>query len=302
MGLALLFPGQGSQHPQMLPWLDAAPGAAATLAALGRRIGPDWRQRLDTPWLHTNAVAQPLLTGLGIATWQALQAQLPAPVAVAGYSVGELAAFCVAGAFDAATALDLATARAEAMNAAAAGQEGGLLSVQGPQAADLALGSAGLALAIRIGPERVLVGGPAAALDDAATTWRAAGLRCTRLPIAVASHTPWMADAARAFGERLAGVALRPPHTALVCDHTGTASRQPAALTAALAAQIAATVRWDDCMDSLAERGVRCVLEVGPGSALAAMWRERHPAIPVRSADEFHSAQGLVDWVGRQLG
>lgn len=301
MGLALLFPGQGSQHPGMLPWLDAEPGAAAALAALGRRLGPDWRSRLDTPWLHANAVAQPLLTGLGIATWQALAPRLPAPAVVAGYSVGELAAFCVAGTFDAETALDLAMARASAMDAAAAGRDGGLLSVHGPHAALLAQAVPGLAVAIRVGPERAMVGGPAAALDEAAAAWGAAGLRCTRLPIGVASHTPWMAAAAQAVGEHLARTGLQPPRTAIVCNRTGTASRNPAALATALAEQIAATVRWDECMDSVAERGVRCVLEVGPGAALAGMWRERHEAIPVRSADEFRGPQGLVDWVRQQL-
>jgi [acyl-carrier-protein] S-malonyltransferase len=54
-------------------------------------------------------------------------------------------------------------------------------------------------------------------------------------------------------------------------------------------------------MDCIAERGVRCVLEVGPGAALAAMWRERHPGIPARSVDEFQSPDGVALWVQRQL-
>lgn len=302
MGLALLFPGQGAQHAQMLPWLDGCPAAAPALAALAQPLCADWRTRLqDTAWLHTNAVAQPLLTGVSLAAWQAVAGQLPAPVAIAGYSVGELAAFAAAGVYDVPTALDLAAHRARAMDAAAAGHAGGLLSVQGPRAAALAELAPGLAVAIRIGTERALVGGPALLLDSAAAAWTAAGLRCTRLPIAVASHTPWMAAAAEAFARHLATVALRPPRTAVVCNFTGTASRQLAPLAQALSAQIAATVRWDECMDSLAERGARCVLEVGPGATLAAMWRERHPGIPARSADEFRSAQGLVDWVRQQL-
>lgn len=302
MGLALLFPGQGAQHPGQLPWLAAEAGAAPTLAALDGRLGAGWRERLaDAHWLHANAVAQPLLTGLGIATWQALAQHLPAPVAVAGYSVGELAACSVAGAFDAETALSLAATRAQAMDTATAGRATGLLSVQGPGAAALARAWPALAVAIRIGPERLLLGGPIDVLAAAEAAGRAGGLRCSRLPIGVASHTPFMADAAQAFGRHLAGIALQAPRTPVVCNWTGAATRQPAVLAAALTAQIAATVRWDECMDSLAERGVRCVLEVGPGATLAAMWRERHPALPARSADEFRSAQGLVAWVRQQL-
>lgn len=302
MSLALLFPGQGAQHAQMLPWLDAEPRAASTLTALAQRLGPDWRARAaDAGWLQANAVAQPLLTGLGIATWQALAPDLPPPAAVAGYSVGELPACCVAGVFDADTALAMAAFRAEAMDSAAAGEPGGLMALQGPGAAAQAQAAAGLSIAIRISPERVLVGGPVDRLHAAAATWTAAGLRCTRLPIGVASHTPAMAPAAQALSGWLATHTLQPPRAAVVCNWTGTGTRSPAALAAALAAQVAAPVRWDDCMDSLAERGVRCVLEVGPGATLAAMWRDRHPGLPARACDEFRSRDGVVDWVRQQL-
>ena len=98
-----------------------------------------------------------------------------------------------------------------------------------------------------------------------------------------------MAAAAVAFERCLAAVELHPARMAVVCNFTGAASRSTAVLAAALAGQIASTVLWDNCMDCLAERQIQCALEVGPGAALSAMWRERHPEIPVRSIDEFQS-------------
>lgn len=302
MSLGLLFPGQGAQHAQMLPWLEAAPAAAPALASLCRRIGADWRARASDPqWLHANAVAQPLLTGVGLAAWQAVAPRLPTPVVMAGYSVGEIAAFSAAGMYDTDTALDLAVRRAQAMDLAAQGYGGGLMSVQGASAASLVAAEAGLALAIRIHRDHVIVGGPIRELHSAAARWSDAGLRCKALPIAVASHTPWMSDAADAFARHLATLTLKPPKVALISNLTGQPSRQLQVLAPALSGQIAATVRWDDCLDSLAERGVRCVLEMGPGAALTAMWRDRYPDIPARSADEFRSDTGLVDWVSQQL-
>ncbi|WAC73753.1 acyltransferase domain-containing protein [Roseateles sp. SL47] len=302
MSLGLLFPGQGAQHAQMLSWLEDTTAAAPALASLLKQIGPDWRARAADPqWLHANSIAQPLLTGVSLAAWQAVAGHLPTPVAIAGYSVGEIAAFSAAGVYDLDTALDLAARRAEAMNAAAQGHHGGLLSVQGPSAETLAAADAELKLAIRISTEHVIVGGPTSELHSAAARWTAAGLRCKQLPIAVASHTPWMTDAAHAFAGHLATLALKPPTVALISNLTGMPSRQLPVLTSALSGQIAATVRWDDCLDSLAERGVRCVLEVGAGSTLTTMWRDRYPDIPARSADEFRSATGLVDWVLQRL-
>ena len=74
--------------------------------------------------------------------------------------------------------------------------------------------------------------------------------------------------------------------------------RDSAAVQRSLALQVATTVRWDLCMDTLAERRPDAVLEVGPGTTLARLWRERHPAIPVRSCDEFASAQQVLEWAG----
>lgn len=220
---------------------------------------------------------------------------------MAGYSVGEIAAFSAGGMYDTDTALDLAARRAAAMNAAAQGHCGGLMSVQGPRAEALVTAEPGLALAIRISMDHVIVGGQTSDLQSAAARWTDAGLRCKVLPIAVASHTPWMAEAADTFARHLATLSLKPPKVALISNFTGQPSRQLQGLTSALSRQIAATVRWDECLSGLAERGVRCVLEMGPGAALSAMWRDRYPDIPARSADEFRSDTGLVDWVSQQL-
>ncbi len=305
MSLALLFPGQGTQHPEMLRWVDDDPAAAATLARLAQDIGSGWRAHLaDADWACSHAVAQSLLTGLSLAAWDCLAPRLPAPAVVAGYSVGELPAFCAAGVFDTATAMQLARARAGAMAQAMSGLDGGLLAVQGPSAAALAQACTrhGLDLAIRLGPDRAVLGGPDASLRAAQSALQAAGAQCTRLAVQVASHTHWMADAALAFARQLGSLPFAPPRATLVCNLGAATPRSPAALKHALAGQIAATVPWDACQDAIAERRVRCVLEVGPGSTLSRLWNEREPAVPARSIDEFRSADAAARWVHGVLG
>jgi [acyl-carrier-protein] S-malonyltransferase len=63
--------------------------------------------------------------------------------------------------------------------------------------------------------------------------------------------------------------------------------------------QIAQTVRWSACMDQIHMRRVGCVLEIGPGAALARMWNQRFPDVPARSVDEFRREASVVDWVQR---
>jgi [acyl-carrier-protein] S-malonyltransferase len=110
-----------------------------------------------------------------------------------------------------------------------------------------------------------------------------------------------MAEAARAFEARLATQAFAAPRIPLLGNAAGRV-RDAAQARSALARQLDHTVRWDECMEGIAARRVRCVLEIGPGQALARMWNQRHPDIPARSADEFRSAGGIVDWIGRHTG
>jgi [acyl-carrier-protein] S-malonyltransferase len=291
----------------MLPWLEAESLAAPVLrsmAAMG--LGDDWRARLaDEAWASSNRVAQPLLTGVALAAWAVLAPHLPKPSMVAGYSVGELAAFSVAGLFSSDAALQLAQQRAALMDRCVGTEPGGLLALSGIGVAslDALLARFELAVAIRLGADRCLLGGSLAALAAISPELLARGAELTALNVRLPSHTPAMASAAEAFAKLLDGMSWpRNADATVVCNLDGAGRRASAALKTALAGQIAHTVEWDRCLTTLAERGPRCVLEVGPGSSLARMWAARWPDVPVRSADEFHSAQGVVDWVRRALG
>ena len=299
MGFALVFSGQGMQHAAMLPWLAEDELVERMRAQLGIA---DWRERLqDAAWASRNANAQVLLTGLDLAAWAQLSASLPAPAAVAGYSVGELASFAAAGVFDASTALALAGTRARAMDRCAAATPGGLLAVSGlPRVRiERLCEQTRLAVAIENGPQAFVLGGALAALDEAEQTARAAGGHVTRLKVDVASHTPSMHEAAEAFAQALSALPLRSPRVPLfssAADRLTTATQA----ARALARQISTTVQWGACTDQIRARQVGCVLEIGPGAALSRMWNERFPDVPARSADEFRSTSAIVDWVSRQ--
>jgi len=287
MSYALLFSGQGLQHPAMLPWM----------------ADDGWRDTLVDPVAAArNAFAQPLLTRLALAAWSRLSPLLPAPAAVAGHSVGELAAFSVAGVFDAGTAVHLAGRRAALMDTVAAtGPPTGLLGVSGlapGEQADLCQ-RLGLAIAIRTDSHTVVIGGPRDALVVAAEAATAAGAQATPLRVALASHTPWMRDAARAFAEVLQGTPVAAPRLPLFCNLTGGRVTDTAGARSALAGQVDRMVRWDENMDGIAERGVACVLEIGGGSALARQWNKRFPAVPARAADDFKSVSALAGWIGK---
>ena len=296
MSFAVVFAGQGSQHPAMLPWLAEDDLVRDTCARLA--IG-DWRDRLaDGAWAATNANAQVLLTGLGLAAWRQLSQDLPRPLCMAGYSVGELASFSAAGVFTPTRALDLAAFRARAMDRCGELAPGGLLAVGGlaRDAIEKLCAQNGVALAIDNGSGSAVLGGPEAALSNAEHWAARQGARVTRLCVGVASHTPWMLGAADEFASALLREPLWRPATILFSNAAGRVL-DAAHAGAALAAQISSTVHWDDCMEAIHGRGPSCVLEIGPGQALARLWNQRYPDVPARSCDDFRSASTVAEWV-----
>lgn len=298
MTLAVLFSGQGMQHAGMLQWL--APDDALLAEARSRLGVADWRASLSDPtWASTNRNAQLLLTACCIAAWQRLQDALPTPVAVAGYSVGEIAAFTVAGVMRPAQALDFADARAKSMNACGACMPGTLLGVSGaPLIRVLAVcQNEGVFVAIHNGPDTFVLGGSESRLQAAHARLADSGAQCTPLCVSVASHTPQMRSASQAMQAWLGSADLARPNKVLVSNLTATRVRSEDQAREALAGQICQPVLWEECMEVIHEQGPSCVLEMGPGQSLARLWNRRFSDVPARSADEFRSASAIVRWV-----
>lgn len=307
MNYAVLFSGQGTQHAQMLPWLESTPDARPGLDALSSALGEAWRTRLhDAGWATRNRHAQPLIVGVSLAAWQALAAHLPPPAVVAGYSVGELSALACAGVIDMADAVSLACLRAKAMDDAVTRDETGLIAVNAAPHLDLdallaRLDVPGIARAIDVARGRIVLGGPVASLDAATVRLEAAGVRVTRLCVAVASHTRWL-DAARApLRAALESVPTRDARMRMVSSTTAVASRDRATLLDAFVEQVASTVRWRDTMTTVFERSPTCVLEVGPGHSLSGMWPHAD-AVPIRALEDFHGPADAAAWVARHAG
>lgn len=305
MSLGILCSGQGGQGPGMLDLLRREPAAQAVLDRAALVMGRDPCALVTGPAaaMHCNAVAQPLLCAVQAATWAALRPHLPPVRAVAGYSLGELSAYHVAGALDADELLRLAMRRAEAMDRADP-EPGGLLAVRGLDRARLeaVCRDCGADIAIENGADRFVVGGrrPTLALVEQAVL--ALGAAVTPLPVTVASHTRLMAPATAEFSPILAASGLQAPPLPVLAGIDGTPVYTRERAVAALTRQLTETVAWAACLDGLIEMGCTVLLETGPCNALARMAAERHPGLPVRAVADFRSLSGAASWVERQIG
>ena len=301
--LAILCPGQGAQHAGMFSVLgqpvdDALLREWQLEDALGQPLG----NVLADPALQAaNRIAQPLLVAATLAAWHVVQNVLPAPALVAGYSIGELSAYGVAGSLSGREAVRLAAARAEAMDDCKAGQPPqAMLAVSGLTAAALGslLPSGRAHVAISTGAASHVVAGWADAMPALEEGMRRAGTQVTPLPTQVASHTPLMDGAVQPMLDLLQASAFDPPRMPVVAGISGELVTGVNTAQRMLARQVAERIHWDDCMDACVEAGVEIVLELGPGSALARMFHKRHPQIACRSMADFRTVKGLQRWMG----
>lgn len=306
MSLAILCSGQGRQHSGMFALTGDAPRAGALFqqatALLGGRDPREIVRTDGAEAFHHDRVGQILCTLQPLAAAAVLNGAIPDRIVVAGYSVGELAAWGVAGRLDAIQTLGLAAFRAEAMDAVS--QPGdGLLFVRGlsRKAIDGLCERYEAAIAIINPADAFMLGGSHNALHAMAIEARAMNaLRVIVLPVEVASHTPRLAKASAVFCEKLIRVtpaAASPPHVRLLSGIDGTPVIDFYQGLGKLAAQISHTVRWADCLQACVESGANAFLELGPGTALSRMAAADYPDIPARSLDDFQTLQGVQAWI-----
>jgi [acyl-carrier-protein] S-malonyltransferase len=303
MGLGILCPGQGSQHPAMLDMLAGSVAAQGILSEASEAFGQDLRALAKTSAeIYRNRIAQPLLCATEMATWAALKDTLPVPRVFAGYSLGELAAYGCAGALSPADLVDLASHRARLMDAATE-KAGALFAVRGlPRRQVEALCQKfGAEIAIINGDDRFIIGAAA----DAAAAYRAAAIGCgaavTRLPIEVAAHTRSLTAASQAFRARLNDSNLVAPAVPVLAGVNGMPIRNRQEAIEVLSRQISTTIDWSACLLALPEFGCTVLVELGPGSALSRMAREQFPDLPSRSVADFRSLEAVIDWVYKFL-
>ncbi|GAC1550324.1 MAG: malonate decarboxylase subunit epsilon [Collimonas sp.] len=303
--LAILCPGQGGQHAAMFDLPRSDPATAELL----QQWLPDtalWQplQQIlaDDDLLFSNRLAQPLIVAATAAVWSALQPLLPPPALVAGYSVGEIAAYHVAGAISAPQTIQLATSRAALMDACLQpASPQALFAVSGITVGALAalLAPYHLYVAIETEADSCIAGGLAQDMHAAASAIERLGGRIRVLPVKVASHTPLMDDAVLPFAQQLRQqLSIDPPMPVLSGLSGQVLTKKEQAITV-LSQQLAQTIRWSDCMDACAEQGITAALELGPGAALSRMLQARHPHIACRSVSEFRSLQGVRGWLQR---
>jgi [acyl-carrier-protein] S-malonyltransferase len=304
--LVIAAPGQGAQSPGFLkPWLEL-PGFADRLAAWSELAGCDLIRcgtTADADEIRDTAVAQPLLVAAAIAAAQDQLANGSArvnrqSVAVAGHSVGELAAGVLANVTTAEDAMRLVRVRARGMAAAAAAESTGMTAVLGGDEATVlaAIEACCLTAANVNGAGQIVAAGTLAQLAEFAEN-PPAGARLRPLSVAGAFHTRHMAPAVDDLVAAAQFVHAADPARPLLSNRDGAVVRSGKDWLDRIINQVSAPVRWDMCMATMSSLGVTALIELPPAGTLTGLARRALPGVQLvslKTPDDLDAGRALL--------
>lgn len=291
---ALVFPGQGSQRPGMLDNVPELEALDRLLDAAEALSGRDLRRIAtagDPETLSDTRVAQPLLFLADWAWGVTLLESGIEPIAVAGHSLGELAAIAVAGVISPEAGLELVVERSRLMAECAAASPGTMAAVLGLDATAVVAAVDGIEdvwVANDNAPGQIVLSGTHSGIALASEAVLAAGARrVVPLSVAGAFHSPLMEPARVLFADVLTGAEFRDAAIPVYQNTDPTPATEAGVIRSRLANQISAPVRWTETMLALAENAPINLIEAGPGNVLTGLAKriEGVSARPVDGAD-----------------
>ncbi len=304
--LVIVAPGQGAQTPGFLsPWLELETFAdrLAWLSAVADMDLRHYGTEADAETIRDTAVAQPLLVASGLLAALEL---FPHPAdafgkvgAVAGHSVGELTAAAGARAITAEQAMVLVRERGKAMAEAAAATPTSMTAVLGGDREEVLarLAEHGLTAANDNGPGQIVAAGTveqlAAFADDAP-----AKARLMPLSVAGAFHTEHMSLAVDRLAALARSVSTHDPRTPLISNRDGQVVHDGRDVVRRIVGQVASPVRWDLCLETMADLGVTGILEMPPAGTLTGIAKRALKGVEtfaLKTPDQLDDAREFCD-------
>jgi [acyl-carrier-protein] S-malonyltransferase len=289
VGVAIVFPGQGTQEPGLgLVWRDHPAWSVVDRAeaALGEPLAHLITDAPAEVLARTrNAQLAVLLNSL--IAWEAMQPLAEAPVAFAGHSLGQVTALIAAGSLPFDEGVRFAAHRAELTQAAADAHPGRMAALLGAtlEQAEGACEAAPDAcwVANDNAPGQVVIAGTPEGLELGSARAKELGVkRVTPLNVGGAFHTPLMHDASIGLTEELSNVMFATPAAPVVSNHDAVAYSDGDGWRDRLAEHVSVPVRWRSTMATLVGAGAGTFFEVGHGSMLAALAKRGAPDVVVQ--------------------
>ncbi len=283
--LALMFPGQGSQHAGMGKRVaERSAAAREVFAQAGDLLGIDVSKIVmegSEKELARTSTTQPAILAVSWASLVYLRERAAElnrqikPAYVSGHSFGQFSAAAAADAISFGDALSLVRERGRIMTTWSKRRPGGMASVIGPSDEDvrgvceLVSPEGDVGVAAINAPGQTVISGTIAALARAVESVRERGARVVQLPISVPGHFPKMAEARDELRRFIDRIEFRDPNAAVVSSLTGKVLTTADEVRQELSDQMTGAINWMRAFLVMRRAGVSTFFEVGPGHVLA---------------------------------
>ncbi len=284
-GIALLFPGQGSQAIGMGKDLAERYQLARQTfeeadEALGVKLsqlcfeGPEDQLRLTQN-------TQPAILTASVAAWRVFRDKGVTPALLAGHSLGEYSAHVAAGAISFGDAVRVVHNRGKYMQEAVPVGTGSMAAILGMRldavaavCGDAAQGEVCEPANIN-SPEQIVISGHTAAVERAAKLADERGAqRAKVLPVSAPFHCSLMKPAQERLAIDLNNMQFVAPKLPVVCNVHARPVEDAESARLALVHQVTGSVKWSESMQWLIDHGVQTFVEVGPGKVLCGLIRQ----------------------------
>lgn len=289
--IAFVFSGQGDQAPGMGREMAEKYPAAASVYEMCDRLRPGTSSQCfegTEEELKETKNTQPCLFAYELAAAKVLADKEVRPCAVAGFSLGEVAAAVAAGIFDDETGFRLVCRRGELMQREAEKFDTSMAAVvklPAKQVEDICSQFSDIYPVNFNAPGQVSVSGLSSQMAEFSAKVRAEKGRAIPLKVKGAFHSPFMKGAAQAFAEELARVEKNAPQVTLYSNMT--AEPYAGDIVELLSKQICSPVQWEKIIDNMIAEGIDTFVEIGPGKTLTNIIKKINPQVTAVTVAEY---------------
>ncbi|MEA4896478.1 MAG: ACP S-malonyltransferase [Oscillospiraceae bacterium] len=297
--LAFVFSGQGAQYSGMGQDLFNENAASADIFMRADSIRPGTSAQCfygSDEELAQTSNTQPCMFAMEIAAAAAISSSGLRPDAVAGFSLGELAALTYSGAVSFEEGFRFTCLRGELMQADAESSDSAMAAVLklDTEAVESLCRQFEHVYPVNYNcPGQISVSGLRKELDDFIKSVKAVGGRAVPLRVKGGFHSPFMAEAAGKFGEALKNVLFAKPRMPLYSDYTGVPYVDDYAKLLSL--QICNPVRWHEIITHMLQAGVDTFIEIGPGNTLCGLISKIDASVRALHVEDLNSLNKTIE-------
>jgi [acyl-carrier-protein] S-malonyltransferase len=306
--IAFLFSGQGSQYPEMMQDLYQTMPVCKQVyetadQTLGRSISQICFEGTQAD-LNLTPNTQPCVFTADLTAHAALASYGIQPDAVAGFSLGEFAAYTAAGVLKIEDTLKIVQIRADAMQAAVPVGEGAMAAILGTTAdvvEELCELANGYVIPANYNcPGQTVVSGETAAVGEVVGLCAERKLQAVMLNVSAPFHCKMLQPAADALKEAIKDIVFNKPICPIFMNIDGAPETSASAIPEKLCMQAISPVLWEKTLLNLSNSGIDTFIELGPGKTLSSFVKKTVKGASILRVENEKTLNETLDTLGIQ--